>query len=418
MKRRLNTIIKKGKLTAIEIFNVEVDNYIEKMTTGEPLLSDADSKKLHNSLKDIPEEITAYNKLLAGKGLLQEYNNFYILGYTSFLEAENRLKTLSLFLNDKKMKDNFIDILTNYYPKIITESELEAEKQRRIEKNLEGNSSLDQILFDRLRFILKYEDHRFKDYSEQENEKLLDIYEYYYNQEKGYDIIGFKKDFPEIFEIALQDIKEKIVNGQIPINENLETYPFAEYSKVLITNKALYQSGLPEHKERIEDIFNEKGYYPDEWIQDIAILHNPFNERHRDINLYKKRMGFTFSEIITKDSQEAVLQKINSYLITAYAVYHSLIIFSNKINKPKLTEFIKKLSGGAEITAHLCEQIFYCEKSNIIKNNWKFVSKGLSITSASSIHNSKIKKAEVYAYNIPLIELSISKMVEIMGVRI
>ncbi len=124
-KRGFGTILKKNKLKAEEIFYVALDDYVETITNGEGLLSDADHKKLQNSLKETTEETKAYNKIMTQSGLLIELTLMIPIAEHFFLEGETRLLTLLLFKNERRIKNLAIELLTDYYPKIVTEKEFE-----------------------------------------------------------------------------------------------------------------------------------------------------------------------------------------------------------------------------------------------------------------------------------------------------
>ena len=301
-KRGLNTIIKKNKLKAEEIFYVALDDYVETITNGEGLLSKTDYKKIQNSLKETTEEIKAYNKLIPVpiKGLFGELALIITIAQQLFLEAETKLKTLLLFRNEKRIKDQFIEILTKYYPKIVTEEEFEEEEKRR-----------------------KYEE---KDYDPDE-EWIQDLAIY-----KPFNRLG-KKD------------------------ENIDERDY-------------YKNDIDFYAEMLE-----------------LTLDNVF---------FKNDIGCLLKE------EKDILEKIGEFLTSADAYYNAIVIFSEKVKRPKLKELIDRYRQGVELYAKIYE-IYHPTKTieTIIK--------------PCLTPEVKITKAKEYANNTPLTELSIKRMVVILS---
>ncbi len=465
-KRGLSTILKKNKLKAEEIFCIVLDDYLEILLTEESLLSPADLKKLQNSLIETTEERQAYNKLvpIPGLTLFGELAIVLPLMENYITNAEAQLQTLCLILNDKRILTNFIEILTEYYPKIITEAELEEEKKRRIERNLEKYSTLEDILCSRLYW---YMENNIKPFTHEELKKIL---ERIYQDGLG-EVI---KDSPKILNHALQDIKEKILEKKITLINRFteDKKPYNDFNNVEIdieglhirlekngkevctlipsvfrfieiSNRELYNSGLPEQKERMEDIFNEKGYWPDSWIQDIAI-YKPMKEYgvtkdrnidekgffKKDISIYDSMLELPYANIFerqnlpstTEEFYTAIFSKINEYMKQAYAYYNAMVIFSEKTNMPKLKEYIDEAKESVEFKGLLffrycTEDIGYMREHNISMLD-PLTNGKPAIFKPAFTPESKIEKARALSNNTPLTKYSIREIAEVLGAKV
>ena len=87
---------------------------------------------------------------------------------------------------------------------------------------------------------------------------LYDVLFFYHSEEKGVNIAKFRADYPELFNLLLEEIKTLQKKG-LPIKENLDTLPLDKYSEVVLTYKDLYKAGVGHYVKEIGYLDAEHG---------------------------------------------------------------------------------------------------------------------------------------------------------------
>lgn len=214
--------------------------------------------------------------------------------------TEEDLKGLDIFIKD--LPENVIDKTT--IPNIETIRRLQVETKE-LTDNEEARASLNEEL---------------KKLSHTPKRYYIDILnalnEFYVFHKGAEDIKAFKRDFPDLFNIALEEIKTAQREKKLSLKENLDTLDLDRYKEIEIPNQEIYNANLEDIKWSIDTLFTERG-------SEIAIVKDPSPFHIDDKGYYANKIHEpikkTFDNLFksTKLGKETVIkfmERIEVYL--------------------------------------------------------------------------------------------------------
>jgi len=103
-RKKLNTILRAGRLTGEEIGLLFIDDAIEAMQTGKGLFAELEKEKIINCLDKTHENIRDYNNIVPTGGLIDQLRNTFLLMGLEFAEAGRVYLTISLGLIEERFR--------------------------------------------------------------------------------------------------------------------------------------------------------------------------------------------------------------------------------------------------------------------------------------------------------------------------
>lgn len=111
LPEKIKRLLDKNKLTAEEIFFLEVEYFTEYYNNDIGIFSASQRQKIHKRILNTTEEIKKVDALLGPSGLLPTAIKMLTITKQHFTEAESFLKTLMLFQDELRIKNKVSELL-------------------------------------------------------------------------------------------------------------------------------------------------------------------------------------------------------------------------------------------------------------------------------------------------------------------
>lgn len=148
----------------------------------------------------------------------------------------------------------------------------------------------------------------------------------------------------------------------------------------------------------------------------------------------KELLDDLFFRDTDKDLIKVIIKKANVFLNFAYICYNIIDLFSDRINKPELKQYLTGYKGNVELTAVLAGYEYYdlfesdyddpseeilkeFENSNNFNDKINILNRESHIISQSFINPEKIEKAREYINSVRIPDIDLHTVKEILGFK-